>query len=83
MFSSILAAFTDVSYATDASEGIPPASAAMGIGLELMAGIFHRMNVGYIWMFANCLTSAAYVRPPALTMCMSLRFKLAMFTRFL
>jgi len=64
----MLAAFTDVNNATD---GSPPASAAMGIGLEMMTSIVHKLNVGYIWMFANCLTSAAYVRHSALTIYMN------------
>ncbi|KAJ8591800.1 UDP-galactose transporter [Rhizopogon salebrosus TDB-379] len=61
VLSSILAACTDVSNTTDVSQSIPPASAAMGVGLELMSDIIYRLNVGYVWMFANCLTSAAYV----------------------
>lgn len=81
MLSSILAACTDVNNTTDGSENIPPASVAMGIGLELMADIVHRLNIGYVWMFANCLTSAAYVRP-----CFDNTYvpelKMVVFTRF-
>ncbi|KAG1781035.1 hypothetical protein EV702DRAFT_1177723 [Suillus placidus] len=40
---------------------IPPASAAMGIGLDMMSNMVSRLNAGYVWMFANCLMSAAYV----------------------
>jgi GDP-mannose transporter len=62
VFSSILAAVTDVSNAIGGTENIPPASAAMGIGLDMMSNMVSRLNVGYIWMFVNCLMSAAYVR---------------------
>lgn len=27
-----------------------------------MTGVVATLNIGYLWMFANCLTSAAYVR---------------------
>ncbi|KAG2749118.1 UDP-galactose transporter [Suillus brevipes Sb2] len=61
VFSSILAAVTDVSNAIGGTENIPPANAAMGIGLDMMSNMVSRLNVGYIWMFVNCLMSAAYV----------------------
>jgi GDP-mannose transporter len=82
VLSSILAACTDVSNTTDISQSIPPASAAMGVGLELMSDIIYRLNVGYVWMFANCLTSAAYVRPPIMTIYTSLSLRLVVFDRF-
>jgi GDP-mannose transporter len=61
VLSSILAAFTDVNNAIGSAENIPPASAAMGIGLDMMSNMVSRLNAGYIWMFVNCLMSAAYV----------------------
>lgn len=61
VLSSILAAFTDVSNAIGGTENIPPASAAMGIGLDIMSNMVSRLNAGYVWMFMNCLMSAAYV----------------------
>jgi GDP-mannose transporter len=66
VLSSILAAVTDVNNAIGSAENIPPASAAMGIGLDMMSNMVSRLNAGYIWMFVNCLMSAAYVRLPAL-----------------
>jgi GDP-mannose transporter len=29
--------------------------------LKGVADVVHQLNVGYLWMFTNCLTSAAYV----------------------
>jgi len=57
ILSSVLAAWTDVSNVVNTTADIPPASAAMGIGLELVS----RLHVGYVWMLFNCLASAGYV----------------------
>ncbi|KAF8141706.1 hypothetical protein EV363DRAFT_1467645 [Boletus edulis] len=61
ILSSILAAGTDVSNLADAADNIPPASAAMGIGLELVSTVIKRLHIGYLWMLLNCLASAGYV----------------------
>jgi GDP-mannose transporter len=61
VLSSILAAWTDVNGITDVSSELPPASAAVGIGLELVSSVVERLNIGYVWMLLNCLTSGAYV----------------------
>ncbi|KAF9245318.1 hypothetical protein BU15DRAFT_85642 [Melanogaster broomeanus] len=61
VLSSLLAAWTDVNGVTDTSSELPPASAAMGIGLALVSSMVERLNIGYIWMLLNCLTSGAYV----------------------
>ncbi|KAG1859422.1 hypothetical protein C8R48DRAFT_577870, partial [Suillus tomentosus] len=61
VLSSILAALTDVSNPIDGTANIPPASAAMGIGLDMMSNMVSRLNAGYIWVFVNCLMGAAYV----------------------
>lgn len=57
----MLAAWTDVSSVADAAGEIPPASAAMGIGLELVSDMIKRLHIGYFWMLLNCLASAGYV----------------------
>ncbi|KAH7913062.1 hypothetical protein BJ138DRAFT_1134343 [Hygrophoropsis aurantiaca] len=61
VLSSVLAAYADVNNTGDIAEGVPPASVAMGIGSELVSDVIHRLNVGYFWMFLNCLSSAGYV----------------------
>ncbi|KAI0305939.1 hypothetical protein B0F90DRAFT_1808500 [Multifurca ochricompacta] len=49
--SSVIAAWSDISNASTHSTG----------GLSSVTDAVSTLNVGYIWMFANCLTSAAYV----------------------
>ena len=49
--SSVIAAWSDVSHASTSSAG----------GLSSVTSAVATLNVGYIWMFGNCLTSAAYV----------------------
>lgn len=56
----MLAAFTDVSNVADAAGDIPPASAAMAVGLELVSDVMKRLHIGYFWMLLNCLASAGY-----------------------
>ena len=51
VISSVIAAWSDVSHASTASTG----------GLGSVTSAVSTLNVGYIWMFGNCLTSAAYV----------------------
>lgn len=50
--SSIIAAWSDVSHSSRSGPG----------GLDSVTSVVATLNVGYFWMFANCLTSAAYVR---------------------
>ncbi|KAA1468749.1 UDP-galactose transporter [Dentipellis sp. KUC8613] len=52
--SSVIAAWSDVASAI-------PASEASAGGLSSVTGAVHSLNVGYFWMLANCVTSAAYV----------------------
>lgn len=49
-----------MSNVADAAGDIPPASAAMAIGLELVSDVMKRLHVGYFWMLLNCLASAGY-----------------------
>jgi len=49
--SSLVAAWSDVSQASPSVPG----------SLGSVASFVTNLNVGYFWMFANCLTSAAYV----------------------
>ncbi|TFY72301.1 hypothetical protein EVG20_g700 [Dentipellis fragilis] len=52
--SSVIAAWSDVASAIPASD--PGAG-----GLSSVTGAVQSLNVGYFWMLANCVTSAAYV----------------------
>lgn len=60
ILSSILAAWIDVSNVTYPAGDIPPASAAMGIGLDLVSTVIKKLHIGYFWMLVNCLASAGY-----------------------
>jgi GDP-mannose transporter len=60
VLSSIIAAWSDVSSAI--SDSLPAVSdGASFASLQGMASVVHKLNVGYLWMLTNCLTSAAYV----------------------
>jgi len=60
VISSVVAAWSDVSSALSGS--IPAASSGISmISLQSAAATLRGLNIGYIWMFTNCLTSAAYV----------------------
>jgi GDP-mannose transporter len=62
VLSSIVAAWADVNSVGDtATKSVPPASAGLGIGLELVSGTMQKLNIGYVWMLLNCMASAAYV----------------------
>jgi len=52
IFSSMIAAWSDASQT----------SASVSGSLSSVTSVITSLNVGYLWMFANCLTSAAYVR---------------------
>lgn len=58
MLSSVIAAWADISEALTA--GDPAVVEGLG-ALAMMKGVVTNMNVGYFWMFVNCLTSATYV----------------------
>jgi hypothetical protein len=58
--SSVIAAWADIASAMGdavAAEGSGLATS----GLTTVSGVVQSMNVGYFWMLANCMTSAAYV----------------------
>jgi len=60
VISSIIAAWSDV--ATGLSGSLPAVSTGVSLNaLQTIAGAVRGLNVGYFWMFMNCLTSAAYV----------------------
>ncbi|KAL4062463.1 hypothetical protein V8B97DRAFT_1955556 [Scleroderma yunnanense] len=59
VLSSVIAAWVDVNSAAEMASG--PSNAVVGVGMELMTDALYKLNIGYIWMFLNCLTSAAYV----------------------
>lgn len=56
--SSVIAAWSDISTVTSTT------SVTYGMnleGLSAMSNAVYKLNVGYLWMLINCLTSAAYV----------------------
>lgn len=58
VLSSVIAAWADVSIAFTS---LPAIDGAANISLQTVAGSLRGLGVGYIWMFCNCLASAAYV----------------------
>jgi len=52
VISSVIAAWSDASQT----------SASVSGSLGSVTSVITNLNVGYLWMFGNCLTSAAYVR---------------------
>ena len=62
----MVAAWADVSIATEVVDNLPSASASLGMGLDMVAGVVQRLNIqklgiGYMWMMTNCLANAAFV----------------------
>jgi len=51
VISSIIAAWSDISQASTSVQG----------GISSVTSAVSALNVGYLWMFANCITSATYV----------------------
>ncbi|KZT09871.1 UDP-galactose transporter [Laetiporus sulphureus 93-53] len=58
VLSSVIAAWADISEALTA--GDPAVVEGLGM-LGTMKGVVTSLNVGYFWMFVNCVTSATYV----------------------
>ena len=60
MISSVIAAWTDVSSSLAGS--LPAVSIGLSLNsLRTVAGAVRELNIGYLWMLLNCLTSATYV----------------------
>jgi GDP-mannose transporter len=60
VLSSVIAAWTDVSSVLAGS--LPAVGTGVSLNsLQTMAGAVRGLNIGYLWMLLNCLTSAAYV----------------------
>jgi GDP-mannose transporter len=60
VLSSVIAAWTDVSSVLAGS--LPAVGTGVSLNsLQTMAGAVLGLNIGYLWMLLNCLTSAAYV----------------------
>jgi len=58
--SSIIAAWTDITSAmSDAAASGQSGLAASGF--TALSGAVQSLNIGYLWMLANCMTSATYV----------------------
>ncbi|KAH9852099.1 UDP-galactose transporter [Lenzites betulinus] len=56
--SSVIAAWADISDVLAIGD---PAVAEALSGFAAVGGAVSKMNIGYLWMFLNCATSAAYV----------------------
>lgn len=59
VLSSIIAAWADISDAL--TVGDPAATEAAALATSGISAVVSNLNVGYVWMFINCATSAAYV----------------------
>lgn len=59
VLSSVLAAWIDVNGAMEKTSG--SSSIMTAVSMDAMTDALRKLNVGYIWMLLNCLTSAAYV----------------------
>lgn len=60
VISSVIAAWTDISSALD--DTTLATQEAMAIGsLHVVQNALAHVNAGYVWMFCNCITSAAFV----------------------
>ena len=62
VFSSIIAAWSDVKNTVPIDITTPPSAGDPLIGSYIT--MVQNLNIGYFWMLANCVTSAAYVSPP-------------------
>lgn len=60
VISSIIAAWSDIANALDDTWTSQDPAAAIG-GLHSVQSALTHLNIGYIWMFSNCVTSAAFV----------------------
>lgn len=62
VLSSIIAAWSDISDALAAGDPAAAEAAALATSsLSTVQGVVSNLNIGYLWMFINCVTSAAYV----------------------
>jgi len=59
VISSIIAAWSDVS--TALLETLPLIGSAVPFDFQAVKGIVQGLDLGYVWMLCNCMTSAAYV----------------------
>jgi GDP-mannose transporter len=59
VLSSIIAAWSDLTNAFP--DSISVIDSATNINLQAIQGSLQGLGIGYIWMFCNCVTSAAYV----------------------
>lgn len=60
VISSVIAAWSDIANALDATWDSQDPAAAIG-GIHAVQSAFTKLNIGYFWMFFNCITSAAFV----------------------
>ncbi|KZT70751.1 UDP-galactose transporter [Daedalea quercina L-15889] len=58
VLSSVIAAWSDISDAL--TMGDPAVAEGLGM-LATMKGVVTNLNIGYFWMFTNCVASATYV----------------------
>lgn len=63
--SSVIAAWADISTTlARLSEGIAVVDPTSGAEVPLPSSVIGSLNAGYVWMFINCIASAAYVSSP-------------------
>ncbi|KAL5531638.1 VRG4 [Sanghuangporus baumii] len=60
VISSVIAAWSDIANALDTTWSSQDPAAAIG-GLHAVQSALTKLNIGYFWMFFNCITSAAFV----------------------
>lgn len=61
--SSVIAAWSDISSSLSqlSSTGVAVVDPTSGADVPLLPGVAPSLNIGYVWMFVNCLASAGYV----------------------
>ncbi len=60
VISSVIAAWSDISSALDDTTWATQEATAIG-SLHVVQNALAHVNAGYVWMFCNCITSAAFV----------------------
>ena len=60
--SSVIAAWSDISSTLSRmSEGAAVLDPISGVEVPMPTSVIGSLNAGYVWMFINCIASAAYV----------------------
>ena len=60
--SSVIAAWSDISSTLNKlSAGVALVDPTSGADIPIPTSVIGQLNIGYVWMFTNCIASAAYV----------------------